>query len=492
MRALLLSVVIATAGFAAIGSEAGLSGSRKPIQVFYGDSALDYATRKHRVLIVGGLDGSEATAALVRQQMEWFEKSSFRGRYALAAIPLGNPDAVKLVFPPPGEAYAAHTESHVLWRFTMVFAPDLLVIAGPDPGQLAKEMGPAQVVAAERGFLQTLLGSGLKPGVSAARAEMRSRLARKPVEVARQLAVHYGHELPQAVYIPAVALIGRLRLGALADIERIVEPYVTGAKDSLDKPSASHLSGHLVFAELAARTGKGAYLDRVKAAAAMGFTPDGQMKEAMPLHNEMSDAFFMGCPILAAAGKLTGEARYYDMCLRHMRFMEKLDLRADGLYRHSPLDEAAWGRGNGFPALGLAWSLDSIPKSHPGHGEMLASFQRHMKALLPHQEMTGAWRQVIDLPGSYRELTATCMIGVAMLRGIRKGWLPAATYRPAVKRAWEAVKLRVGVDGKLIDVCTSTGKQPSLEHYLDRVAILGADPRGGAMALLFATEMAGL
>lgn len=35
-----------------------------------------------------------------------------------------------------------------------------------------------------------------------------------------------------------------------------------------------------------------------------------------------------------------------------------------------------------------------------------------------------------------------------------------------------------------------TGKQKSLREYYDRPAILGADDRGGAMALLFATEMA--
>jgi rhamnogalacturonyl hydrolase YesR len=84
------------------------------------------------------------------------------------------------------------------------------------------------------------------------------------------------------------------------------------------------------------------------------------------------------------------------------------------------------------------------------------------------------------------------MIAVAMLKGVRNGWLDAATYRPRIERAWEAVKPRVATDGGLIDVCTGTGKQKSLQDYLDRTAILGKDPRGGAMALLFATEMAGL
>jgi hypothetical protein len=41
----------------------------------------------------------------------------------------------------------------------------------------------------------------------------------------------------------------------------------------------------------------------------------------------------------------------------------------------------------------------------------------------------------------------------------------------------------------MIDVCESTGKQKSLKDYIHRAAILGKDARGGAMALLLATEL---
>jgi rhamnogalacturonyl hydrolase YesR len=308
--------------------------------------------------------------------------------------------------------------------------------------------------------------------------------------VARELARRYGHDLDQAVYIPAMALIGRLRLGEVADVERIVAPYVSGAKRALEKPTGSHLSGHLVFGELARITGKPRDLDLARAAADLGFDEQGRPRPAMPLHNEMSDSVFMGCPILAQVGRLTGEAKYFDMALRHMRFMLSLNLRPDGLHRHSPLDQAAWGRGNGFPALGLALSLSEIPRAHPGQAEMLRAFQSHLEALLPHQDPAGMWRQVIDRPESYRELTATCMIAFAMERGVRSGWIAADRYRPAIARAWTAIRARIAPDGGLVDVCTGTGKQKSLRDYYDRTAILGPDPRGGAMALLIATELA--
>jgi rhamnogalacturonyl hydrolase YesR len=252
------------------------------------------------------------------------------------------------------------------------------------------------------------------------------------------------------------------------------------------------LAGHLVFAELAERTRNARYTELVRRAADLGFTASGEMKESMPFHDEMSDSVFMGTPILVRAGKLTGDKKYFDMAVRHFHFMQKLDLRPDGIYRHSPLDEAAWGRGNAFPALGLALTLADFPKDHPAYAELVHAFQAHMAALAKFQDEDGLWRQVVDQPGSFPEFTCTAMIATALSMGIRNGWIDRATYQPRVDAAWKAILARTAPDGKLMDVCESTGKQKSLKDYLNRTAILGTDPRGGSMALLIATEMAGL
>jgi rhamnogalacturonyl hydrolase YesR len=120
---------------------------------------------------------------------------------------------------------------------------------------------------------------------------------------------------------------------------------------------------------------------------------------------------------------------------------------------------------------------------------ILASYRNHIKALEPFQDENGMWREVVDVPGSYPEFSATAMIALAMVRGIRSGWLDRTQYQPRVDRAWRALRMRISADGRLVDVCESTGKQPSLEAYLNRAAILDRDPRGGGMALLLATEM---
>ena len=178
------------------------------------------------------------------------------------------------------------------------------------------------------------------------------------------------------------------------------------------------------------------------------------------------------------------------MAIRHLRFMLKLNLRKDGLHRHSPLDQTSWGRGNGFPALGLALCLSDLPKKHPGRAEILRAFQSHMLSMANHQDPTGMWHQVIDRDESYREFTATCMTTFAMIRGLRNGWLNEKTFGPIVNQAFAAIKTRIATDATLVDVCTGTGKQKSLRAYYDRTAILGSDNRGGAMALLVTTEMA--
>jgi len=206
----------------------------------------------------------------------------------------------------------------------------------------------------------------------------------------------------------------------------------------------------------------------------------------------MSDAVFMGTPILVQVGRLTGETRYYDMAARHLEFMLQLNLREDGLHQHSPLDpgQTAWGRGNGFPALGLALCLSDLPADSPHRRRFLEVYRHHMAAMKKYQDEMGMWHQVIDHPESYREFTVTCMTTFALVRGLRHGWLDRGVYEPIVQRAWRAIRMRIAADGTLVDVCTGTGKQKSLSEYFDRTAILGRDARGGAMALMVSTEIA--
>jgi len=452
------------------------------------------------VLLIAGLAGDDESSRVARQEIRAFEERKPSSRaFRLVAIPLANPEKSPMAFPPTGVAYRENAESHALWRWTAIQAPDLVLVVGEDSG-LAEALSqnaiagvgriPSRRVAAAAGILKSL---PKQIALSDAHREIDQRRARNPRQLAAELAKVYGHNFDQVTYIPGMALIAQMRLGNLDEVSKLAAPYLSGAKDSLTaRPSSLTLAGNLVFGELAVRTSDSRYTALVRKAADLGFTSEGALKESMPFHDEMYDSVFMGTAIVARAGKLTGERKYFDMAARHQLFMEKLDLRPDGLYRHSPLTDAAWGRGNAFPALGLALTLSDFPKDHPEFERILLAYRQLMAALASYQDEDGMWHEVIDEPGSYAETSATSMIAFAMLRGIRNGWLDARSYQSRVERAWRAVESRIDSTGLIMDVCESTNKQKTRDDYLHRAALFERDPRGGAMALLFATEMAGL
>ena len=111
--------------------------------------------------------------------------------------------------------------------------------------------------------------------------------------------------------------------------------------------------------------------------------------------------------------------------------------------------------------------------------------------MLTNAAPSGKQRQLTDFPGSYEELSATCMLGIALARGVRLGWLPRLLLSELI-RCWHAASESIDDNGGLVDVCTGTGPQFSVREYLDRPAESGLDDRGGAMAMWFALEMAKL
>lgn len=345
--------------------------------------------------------------------------------------------------------------------------------------------------------------------------------AREPGEVARELLEVYGKQLDDLTYIPALAVHSRWRFAELSgekeyadEVQELAAPYLRGTK-SAKTDSHVAIAGHLVLAGLLLpevrryRKGpsgpgerdawgltadQGEYAKLVRTAADRLFEPAPSHRVRPPRREEMSDAVFMCGPILCEAARGEDKHKYFAAAVTFLTKMIALRQREDDLYAHGHLCDAAWGRGNGFPAVGMAWCLSLLPESHAGRDELLGSYRRHMAALLRHQGVLkgqddGMWHQVIDRPSSDAEFTCTCMIGFAMQRGISRGWLNKAKYQPAVDRAWRAICERIEPDGKLLAVCESTGTQRTEKDYLNRRLNDGVDHRGGAMALLFATEL---
>ena len=303
-----------------------------------------------------------------------------------------------------------------------------------------------------------------------------------PRAVAERLAGIYGHAVESPLMYPTgVAFLGRLRLAGpdsevVDDIARLVEPFVS-EPDSV--PDWAPCLAMACFADaLFEATDDARYRDFL-VHQANRFVADPDIR--------VEDFFFAGT-LLGRAHALTGEESYRRGLLE---FLGSVDTRQpNGLYWHCHASPWFWGRGNAFAALGFAEALSHLGTA--GTEALATAHLEHLSALARHQDDSGLWRQLIDAPETYLEHSATTMIGVALARGLRDGLLPDDPWRSVVERAWDGAAARIGPNGELDHVCVGTGPLESRKDYVERAFSTGTDPRGGAMALWFAAEMAAL
>jgi rhamnogalacturonyl hydrolase YesR len=523
---------------------AGLTGSGRRIWSL--EPIGDPHPSRPRLVLIGGLDGSpESTAAVMRVLRWWFtdrDAAVLQNQWQIAAVPCARADvcagatpagpAAPLTFPPEGTFFDGTRDPtpHHLWRWTTMQGPTVVVevrVGWPltwEANALATSL-VSHASEAPAGSLAAALGTGgagpaASPSAPALRLTARAnamteavadlmrrsagaisplrtavagRTGRAPLDVARLLARRYPVQ-PIMSYIPALSWSGSLRLAELTGDTSYskkpldeMTPFLTGATPAIAEPYLlTSLAGHLALADWGALDGP----DEATALAvkAADFILPQSPGEIVRFARGWTDDMFMATSVLARLGAQTKDERYASVVGRLLSTYAADLQRPDGLFVHAKEGPHAWGRGNGFAAFGLMEALTHLPAAWPGRGTALRSFQALARGLLPHQAADGMWRQVVDEPGSYRELTVTAMTVAALARGLRLGWIDAS-YRPAVDRAWRALLRRVTEDGALVDVCTGTGSGPTREYYLNRAGVSGPDDRGGAMALTAAIEM---
>ncbi len=324
--------------------------------------------------------------------------------------------------------------------------------------------------------------------------EMRAMDSKLAIE---QLLNVYGRKMDSISYIPALAVMSQITCHHLGfenaldgdSTRKVVEPLL---KKKLPG-SGSGIAGNLVFVThlmhpLYPVEYQQQCRERIWEVAGLYDTKETKFGEhrMMPFHSEMSDAVFMGGPILSLAGSL-GKSQYFNACLSHLQACAEMNQLDNGLYQHSPLDRTAWGRGNGFAALGAAMSLVQVPQNTKGWEDVKQRFVKHIESLVRFQGPTGSWHQVIDKPQSYPEFTSTCMIAAAIKIAVNGGILEADDYYQVLHKAELATLRRIAADGSINNVCTGTGKQNNLRAYYDREALQSQNDRAGAMALVFLT-----
>ncbi len=524
-----VAAVAALEGEPSVVSAGGLTLDLAPLVTLENPSPFDPPGPRRRLVLVGGLDGNPESARVVLDAVRWFKTDATaddRERWSVSALPLANPGGTPDIFPPDEGFFSdgEHPETRYVWRWVTYQTPDLVIEVragnalqiqssdgrdGPfnrlPRGSLAAALSDPDT-ANRPGPVDTMLvrasdGAGALRAVLALAGEARSvlrqtiteRIEREPLEVARLLAARYPRAASIA-YIPAVAWVHTLRLAALTEDSRLrdqvladVRPWLEGEQPIVgDRVSLAGLAGTMVFAEIA----KSARDTAVEAAAA-GLAAEGialaaaETESGMPEHGSgWTDDMFLGTIAAVTARDPDGLAAATRLLVRYGGELQQ----ADGIFHHSPEAPTAWGRGNGFAALGLTETLTVLPSEHPARTAIMEIYHRHMSGLRDQQAPDGMWRQVVDVPGSYRELSVTALTVTSMARGLQLGWLDES-YAEVVERGWRGLLAHIDRDGVLVDVCISTGDGPTLRHYLDRTAVNGADDRGGALALGAALEM---
>jgi unsaturated rhamnogalacturonyl hydrolase len=235
-------------------------------------------------------------------------------------------------------------------------------------------------------------------------------------------------------------------------------------------------------------------------------------------HQLWLDGVYMGMPFLAGVGVAEGDerkiaeaAREFTIARKHLR-----DPRS-GLYFHA-WDEAkqqnwadpetgrsryVWGRGLGWYAMALVDILDVIP---PEKGELRAPLLEMIpelaESLVRHQDATGVWFQIMDMPGergNYREASATAMFTYFLAKAIHKGYLPES-YAAATQKAYAGLVdefVSVHADGSfhLTNVCETAGmgygRNGSYRYYMSE-RVVENDPKGLGPAIMAGLEVSRL
>ncbi len=207
------------------------------------------------------------------------------------------------------------------------------------------------------------------------------------------------------------------------------------------------------------------------------------------------DDMFMITAVQSQAWRATGNRIYIDRAAREMvLYLDRLQ-QPNGLFHHSPVAPFSWGRGNGWMAAGMSLLLRELPVDSPERPRILAGYRLMMASLLQHQGADGMWRELVDDPAAWPETSCTGMFAFAFITGVKAGWLDAATYGPAARKAWLQLTTYLDDKADMREICQGTNIHDSAKHgpdgrayYLARERLVG-DMHGQAPVLWCAATL---
>lgn len=217
------------------------------------------------------------------------------------------------------------------------------------------------------------------------------------------------------------------------------------------------------------------------------------------------DGLYMGSPFLAQYALEFNEPELFDDVYNQVYLIDKYTwIEEEGLYYHA-WDESreqqwanketgraprSWGRAMGWFAMALVDMLDFFPEDHPKRPELLAIHKKMADAIVAHQQESGLWWQVLDMPdveGNYLEGSVSSMFTYFLLKSVNKGYLKGE-FLSAGKKGYEGILdslIKQNEDGtvSLTQVCGVAGlggdpyRDGSFDYYVNEI-IRDNDPKG--------------
>jgi len=173
------------------------------------------------------------------------------------------------------------------------------------------------------------------------------------------------------------------------------------------------------------------------------------------------DALFMGPPVWAKAAVVKGQAKYLDFMNRewwattdYLYDKEEHLYFRDSTYfnrREANGKKVFWSRGNGWVFAGLVRVLDAMPGDYPDRPRYIQLYKEMAAKLITVQQDDGLWRSSLLDSNAYPapETSGTGFYCYGLAWGVNRGLLDAATYRPAIAKAWKGLVGCVHPDGML-------------------------------------------
>ncbi|QTQ15541.1 glycoside hydrolase family 88/105 protein [Treponema parvum] len=232
--------------------------------------------------------------------------------------------------------------------------------------------------------------------------------------------------------------------------------------------------------------------------------PDGTFFRKRMMHafhngTMWADDLYMSVPFLCRYSVLKNDEKILtDAAMQFLGFKKFLFMPENSLMAHvydfgrKMNTGIPWGRGNGWTIFSLSEILRFLPDPHPLKKELTAFFRELAAGILKQQNEDGMWRQVLDMPESYRETSCTAMFICAYSRGIRNGWLTenVEEYKKSCIKAWRAIeRFSIDAEGNVYGVCRGSEFAFTPRYYAEHLLPRLNDTHGIGIALLAGVEM---